>query len=151
MVFGDPLTVARGPTYGHGRARVTSHASRSALALACALRAVAASVAGRRRAEQRAAPSPRRRPTLMPVEPYAGYQPQTKCRQRPKPGVLMLADWLVARGGGYGPISRAVRRRRAPASTRSRGPSTGSSTPAATTDQALAAAMLDESSPPTTR
>ena len=25
----------------------------------------------------------------------------------PKPGVLMLADWLVARGGGYGPISRS--------------------------------------------
>jgi len=43
----------------------------------------------------------------MPVEPYAGYQPQTTCRQTPKPGVLMLADWLVARGGGYGMITRA--------------------------------------------
>ena len=46
-------------------------------------------------------------PYLMPLEPYAGYQPQTTCRRTPKPGVLMLADWLVARGGGYGPISRS--------------------------------------------
>ena len=46
-------------------------------------------------------------PYLMPIEPYAGYQPQTKCRQTPQPGVLVLADWLVARGGGYGPISRS--------------------------------------------
>jgi hypothetical protein len=46
-------------------------------------------------------------PYLMPVEPYATYQPQTRCRQTPKAGVLMLADWLVARGGGYGPISRS--------------------------------------------
>jgi len=46
-------------------------------------------------------------PFLMPMEPYAGYQPQTTCRRTPKPGVLMLADWLVARGGGYGPISRS--------------------------------------------
>jgi len=45
-------------------------------------------------------------PFLMPMEPYSGYQPQTTCRRRPKAGVLMLADWLVARGGGYGPISR---------------------------------------------
>ena len=43
----------------------------------------------------------------MPLEPYAGYQPQTTCRRNPKPGVLMLADWLVARGGGYGAIFRA--------------------------------------------
>ena len=49
-------------------------------------------------------------PYLMPIEPYAGYQPQTKCLQAPRPGVLMLADWLVARGGGYGPISRACSR-----------------------------------------
>ncbi len=46
-------------------------------------------------------------PYVMPVEPYAGYQPQTTCRHTPKAGVLMLADWLVARGGGYGPISRS--------------------------------------------
>src|SRR5688500_8729291 len=46
-------------------------------------------------------------PYLMPMEPYAGYQPQTTCRQTPKPGVLMLADWLVARGGGYGTIARS--------------------------------------------
>jgi hypothetical protein len=46
-------------------------------------------------------------PYLMPVEPYAGYQPQTTCRRTPKTGILVLADWLTARGGGYGPISRA--------------------------------------------
>ena len=46
-------------------------------------------------------------PYLMPLEPYADYQPQTACRRKPRPGVLMLADWLVARGGGYGPISRS--------------------------------------------
>ena len=46
-------------------------------------------------------------PYLMPVEPYSGYQPQTRCRRTPKPGVLMLADWLVARGGGYGAITRS--------------------------------------------
>jgi len=82
-------------------------------------------------------------PYLMPVEPYAGYQPQTTCKQKPKAGVLMLADWLVARGGGYGPISR---------------PCAGSSTSEhkesrafdwlldarSDTDQALAAALLDE-------
>ena len=48
-------------------------------------------------------------PYLMPLEPYAGYQPQTTCKHTPKAGVLMLADWLVARGGGYGPISRSCR------------------------------------------
>lgn len=46
-------------------------------------------------------------PYLAPVEPYAGYQPQTRCRRKPKAGVLMLADWLTRRGGGYGPISRS--------------------------------------------
>ena len=46
-------------------------------------------------------------PYLMPMEPYADYQPQTTCRRTPKAGILVLADWLTARGGGYGPISRA--------------------------------------------
>ena len=45
-------------------------------------------------------------PYLMPLEDYAGYQPQSTCRQTPKAGILLLADWLTARGGGYGPISR---------------------------------------------
>ncbi|QBX55993.1 hypothetical protein EXE58_11320 [Nocardioides seonyuensis] len=44
---------------------------------------------------------------LLPMEDYSGYQPQTRCRRRAKTGVLVLADWLVARGGGYGPISRS--------------------------------------------
>ncbi len=82
-------------------------------------------------------------PYLMPLEPYAGYQPQTTCRRKLRKGVLMLADWLVARGGGYGPISR---------------PCAGSSTSEHKesrafdwlldarddTDKALAAALLDE-------
>jgi len=82
-------------------------------------------------------------PYLMPLEPYAGYQPQTTCRRQPKPGVLTLADWLVARGGGYGAIFRAC---------------TGSSTSehkesrafdwvldaTSEPDQVLAAAMLEE-------
>jgi hypothetical protein len=82
-------------------------------------------------------------PYVMPLEPYAGYQPQTTCRRKPKPGVLLLADWLVARGGGYGAITR---------------PCAGSSTSehkesrafdwvldaTSETDQALAAALLDE-------
>ena len=41
------------------------------------------------------------------VEAYAGYQPQTRCRRKPKPGVLMLAQALVTRGGGTGPIARS--------------------------------------------
>ena len=46
-------------------------------------------------------------PYLAPVEDYARYRPQTTCRRRAKPGVLLLAETLVARGGGYGPISRS--------------------------------------------
>lgn len=42
-----------------------------------------------------------------PAEAYAAYQPQTKCIRSPRSGVLLLADWLVARGGGFGPISRS--------------------------------------------
>ena len=82
-------------------------------------------------------------PFLMPMEDYAGYQPQTKCRHTPRAGILLLADWLTARGGGYGPISRSC---------------SGSSTSEHKesrafdwlldaddpTDQALAAALLDE-------
>ena len=82
-------------------------------------------------------------PYLMPVEDYAGYEPQRSCKQTPKTGVLMLAAALTARGGGYGPISR---------------PCEGSSTSEHKesrafdwlldaknpTDKALAAALLDE-------
>ena len=82
-------------------------------------------------------------PYLMPVESYADYEPQSTCRRTPKAGVLLLADWLTARGGGYGPISR---------------PCSGSSTSEhkesrafdwlldarSDTDKALAAALLDE-------
>lgn len=82
-------------------------------------------------------------PFLMPMEPYAGYQPQTTCKRTPKPGVLMLADWLVARGGGYGPISRSC----AGSSTSEHKESRAfdwlldATDPA---DAALAAALLDE-------
>ena len=74
------------------------------LALACSL---AAGVVGGAAAETSRGTVTSSAPYVMPVEPYAGYQPQTTCRQKPKRGVLMLADWLVARGGGYGAITRA--------------------------------------------
>ena len=82
-------------------------------------------------------------PYLMPLEPYAGYQPQSTCRRTPKPGVLLLADWLVARGGGYGPISRSC----AGSSTSEHKESRAFDWLLAArsdTDQALAAALLDE-------
>ncbi|MCF6376309.1 hypothetical protein L2K70_01685 [Nocardioides KLBMP 9356] len=82
-------------------------------------------------------------PYLMPVEPYAGYQPQTTCRRNPKAGVLMLADWLVARGGGYGPIFRAC----AGSSTSEHKESRAFDwllDATSETDQALAHALLDE-------
>ena len=82
-------------------------------------------------------------PFLMPMEPYAGYQPQTSCRRTPKPGVLMLADWLVARGGGYGPISRtcAGSSRSEHKESRAFDWLLDATDPA---DAALAAALLDE-------
>jgi hypothetical protein len=43
------------------------------------------------------------------IEDYAGYQPQTKCRPKAKPGAEALLGWLVERGGRPGPISRACR------------------------------------------
>lgn len=82
-------------------------------------------------------------PYLMPVEPYAGYQPQTKCRRKAKPGVLMLADWLVARGGGYGAIFREC----AGSSTSEHKESRAFDwvlDATSETDQALAAALLAE-------
>ncbi|CUR57522.1 exported hypothetical protein [metagenome] len=82
-------------------------------------------------------------PYLMPLEPYAGYQPQTTCKRRPKPGVLLLADWLLARGGGYGPISRSCRGSSTSEHKESRAFDwlLDANSP---TDQALAAALLDE-------
>ena len=82
-------------------------------------------------------------PYLMPLEPYAGYQPQTTCKRRPKPGVLMLADWLVARGGGYGPISRSCRGSSTSEHKESRAFDwlLDADDP---TDQAIATALLDE-------
>ena len=45
-----------------------------------------------------------------PVEPYAGYQPQTACAPKAKPGTLALRRWVVkVHGGSYGSISRACR------------------------------------------
>lgn len=82
-------------------------------------------------------------PYLMPVEDYAGYDPQRRCRQVPKTGVLQLAAALTARGGGYGPISRSC----AGSSTSEHKESRAfdwlldATDP---TDQALATALLDE-------
>lgn len=38
--------------------------------------------------------------TGLPVEPYASYQPQTRCAPKAKPGATMLLGWLVNRHGG---------------------------------------------------
>ncbi|QCX28609.1 hypothetical protein [Nocardioides jishulii] len=43
----------------------------------------------------------------QPVENYAGYQPQTGCNRKLRPGIRLLSDHLVQRGGGRGPIFRA--------------------------------------------
>ena len=43
------------------------------------------------------------------VEPYAGYQPQTRCVRKVRPGIALLADHLVLRGGGRGGIFRDCR------------------------------------------
>jgi len=48
-------------------------------------------------------------PAHAQIEDYAGYQPPTKCSPKAKPGTKELASWLVRRGGGYGPISRACK------------------------------------------
>lgn len=44
-----------------------------------------------------------------PVEDYAPYQPQTKCLRKVRPGILLLSDHLVQRGGGRGGIFRDCR------------------------------------------
>lgn len=78
-----------------------------AIALPCVVLLVAVLGTGAASADDARGTVTSSAPYLVPIEPYAGYQPQTTCVQTPKPGVLMLADWLVARGGGYGPITRA--------------------------------------------
>ncbi len=43
-----------------------------------------------------------------PIEDYASYQPQTKCRPGAKPGTTVLGRWMVRKyGGAFGGISRA--------------------------------------------
>lgn len=42
----------------------------------------------------------------QPVEGYAPYQPQTKCKRKVRPGIALLSDHLVLRGGGRGGIFR---------------------------------------------
>ena len=43
-----------------------------------------------------------------PVEDYAAYPPQTKCRPKAKPGTTYLGHWLVRKyGGGFGSIARS--------------------------------------------
>ena len=55
-----------------------------------------------------AAPVPALAAVATPVEDYAAYQPQTKCRPKAKPGTTYLGHWLVRKyGGGFGSISRS--------------------------------------------
>jgi hypothetical protein len=48
----------------------------------------------------------------VPVEPYAGYEPQTVCSPVAKPGTRALGRWIVASyGGRAGAIARACKGR----------------------------------------
>lgn len=48
----------------------------------------------------------------VPVEPYAGYEPQSACSPVAKPGTRALGRWVVAGfGGRAGAISRACKGR----------------------------------------
>lgn len=47
---------------------------------------------------------------VRPLEPYADYQPATRCSPAAKPGTRMLARWLVNRHGSHDSISRSCRR-----------------------------------------
>lgn len=43
----------------------------------------------------------------LPIDDYADYQPQTRCRPAAKPGTTMFARWVVRRhGGASGGIAR---------------------------------------------
>ncbi len=45
---------------------------------------------------------------LVPLEPYARYEPQKVCSPSAKPGTLAMARWVVAtQGGRFGSISRS--------------------------------------------
>ncbi len=119
------------------------------VALACTLVAVGGALGAQSVPASAAGDGAQRRtvtssaPYVMPLEDYASYQPQTKCRQKPRPGILALADWLVARGGGYGPITRSCAGSGASEHKESRAFDwlLDAGDPA---DQALAAAFLDE-------
>ena len=42
-----------------------------------------------------------------PVEAYSGYEPQTTCTKKPKPGTVVLGEYLVSTyGGGGGAVNR---------------------------------------------
>ncbi|WP_148611245.1 hypothetical protein [Nocardioides rubriscoriae] len=45
-----------------------------------------------------------------PLEPYAAYQPATRCAPAAKPGTRELARWLVKRFGSHTSVSRSCRR-----------------------------------------
>jgi hypothetical protein len=45
-----------------------------------------------------------------PVEDYASYDPQTTCAKQPKPGTVVLGQYLVATyGGGGGAVNRGCK------------------------------------------
>jgi hypothetical protein len=46
----------------------------------------------------------------LPLEPYAGYQPASRCSPVAKPGTRELARWLVRRHGTHASVSRGCRR-----------------------------------------
>lgn len=46
----------------------------------------------------------------LPLEPFAGYEPASRCAPAAKPGTVVLARWLVHRFGSHDSISRSCRR-----------------------------------------
>jgi hypothetical protein len=48
--------------------------------------------------------------TPPPIEDYASYDPQTTCAKSPKPGSVVLGEYLVATyGGGGGAVNRSCK------------------------------------------
>jgi hypothetical protein len=42
--------------------------------------------------------------SAVPLEDFAGYQPQKRCSPSPKPGTVALSEWLMRRYPGSGSL-----------------------------------------------
>ncbi len=75
---------AAGPSE-HRTARVRAHRLRRLVGLVVALVVLTPAAA-----------------SALPIDPFAGYQPQKRCSPTPKPGTVALAGWLMKRYPGTG-------------------------------------------------